>query len=73
MNITEEEKQIIGILGEAYKKFIRLPILHTADQREFMHAIHIAQNIVLARSALRQEGFIILEDDENKSSEDKMK
>lgn len=51
--MNEEEKKVLGLLGEAYMAFARLPVLHPADQGEFVHAVHAAQNIVLARGSLR--------------------
>lgn len=32
--------------------FLKLPVIHRADQDEFAQAIHLAQNIVLSRPAV---------------------
>jgi hypothetical protein len=54
--ITPEEEAVMAALGDAYNKFIELPVQHHADNAEFVHAIHAAQNIVLARVGLRSTG-----------------
>ena len=43
------EEACLQCLTKAWNKFIGLPVLHPDDQREFKHAIHAAQNIVMAR------------------------
>lgn len=55
--ITEAEHRIVEMLGIVYNEYTKLPVIHSQDKVEFMRAIHAAQNIVLARSALRQTGF----------------
>lgn len=54
-----EEREVLALLGQAWNKFLELPVLHTMDHQEFCHAIHAAQNIVLARAGLREEGIAI--------------
>lgn len=50
-DLTPTENQVLGLLGDAWSKFIALPAAHPSDAREMKHAIHAAQNIVLARPA----------------------
>lgn len=55
--LTEQEKLVHELLGDAANAFARLEReegpLHPSDREDFIHAIHAAQNIVLARSGLR--------------------
>lgn len=51
--MNEQEQEVLNLLGTAATKFCMLAELHSADRPEFVHAIHAAQNIVLARGALR--------------------
>jgi hypothetical protein len=59
-DLTTDEKVVIQTLGDAFNEFQQLPEVHPWDSEEFMHAIHAAQSIVLARPALEtydpQEG-----------------
>jgi len=48
-----EEQAVLDNLAAAWNAFLLLPIIHEADRVEFVSAIHAAQNIVLARTALR--------------------
>jgi hypothetical protein len=52
--LTEDEQKVLEALAEAWRLFLRLPVQHKWDQVEFMHAIHRAQHIVLARPAMRK-------------------
>lgn len=61
--MTPEELEVIDLLGQAFNKFVELPILHFMDQREFCTAIHAAQNIVLSRAGLRDTGIVRMEPD----------
>lgn len=61
--MTPEESEVLRLLGQAWNKFIELPAMHHMDNHEFCHAIHAAQNIVLARAGLRAQGSIRLEPD----------
>lgn len=56
-NYLEGEAEIANLLGQAYSKFRELPVLHSADEGDFVRAIHAAQNIVLARAGLRATGI----------------
>jgi hypothetical protein len=49
--LSPEEQDLVKKLGECFSDFTKLPVLHPADEDEFMRAIHAAQNIVLARPA----------------------
>lgn len=51
--MTEAEMSILNLLGTAYSEFQTLPAEHPDDLKEFALAIHMAQNIVLAREGLR--------------------
>lgn len=62
--ITPEENEVLNLLGQAANKFSVLPVIHHADLREFILAVHAAQNIVLARAGLRDLGIVRLEGDE---------
>ena len=51
--ITDEENEVMNLLGEAWNKFTALPVLHGSDKADFQYAIHLAQNIILARVGMR--------------------
>ncbi len=51
--MTEEECACLEALSKAWNLFLNLPQHHPDDQVEFRRAIHAAQNILLARIALR--------------------
>jgi hypothetical protein len=52
-DLTAEEKEVFELLGSAWNKFLKLPDLAQWDGQEFMHFIHGAQNIILARVIMR--------------------
>ncbi len=52
--MLDEEKKVFELLGKAFDEFILLPMLHHADLTDFVAAIHAAQNIILARPAMRE-------------------
>lgn len=54
--ITVDEETVLQLLGEAWNKFIKLPVEHHADKAEMTLAIHAAQNIILSRVGLRSTG-----------------
>lgn len=56
--MSEQELRVLNMLGEAFNEFQKLPVLHYSDLPEFVHAIHAAQNIILARAGLREAGVI---------------
>lgn len=61
--MSDDEKEVLRLLGLAWNKFLELPAYHYMDNHEFCHAIHAAQNIVLARAGMREEGIVRLEPD----------
>lgn len=52
--ITSAEIDVVNFLSEAWNAFLALPIEHADDISEFRHAIHSAQDMVLARAGRRQ-------------------
>lgn len=52
-----DEKKVLDLLGQAATEFSRLAMMHPADLHEFAHAIHLCQNIVLAREGQRSMGL----------------
>jgi hypothetical protein len=53
-NLSTAELTIIDHLARAYDTFIKLPVEHPCDQREFCEAIHKAQYLVMARPVRRK-------------------
>jgi len=53
MNI--EEENLLDMLTSIWNKFLELPELHSWEKQEFMHAIHSAQVIIMARPTMRKE------------------
>jgi hypothetical protein len=53
--MTDEEADIINDLDTIWAKFRALPVLREWDKREFINAIHQAENIVLARTGFRSK------------------
>lgn len=56
MELEQQERIALDLLSRAWNAFCALPTLHDADAREFCQAIHAAQNIILARPAMRLLG-----------------
>jgi len=57
MNLLRQEQcelLVIDDLAAAYQRFRKLPICHASDLKEFEAAVHTAQNIVMARAAVRR-------------------
>jgi len=52
--ITNEEKEIVNMLAECWNAYTRLPPNYNDHGTEFSLAIHRAQNIILARTGIRQ-------------------
>jgi hypothetical protein len=52
--VTEDETAVVLALAEAWNLFLKLPAEHNDDTTEFRHAIHAAQDKVLARAARRE-------------------
>lgn len=53
---TDKERTALDALALASRMVARLPMVHPADQAEFVHHMHACQNIVLARPATEAEG-----------------
>ena len=54
--LDPNEEKALNLLVEAWNEYLKLPILNEWQQREFMHAIHQAQNIILSRPVLKSMG-----------------
>ena len=57
--MTEEEKELVDLLGTVYTKFNALPILNQSDVREVVFHVHAIQNTVMSRVAIRQRAGIV--------------
>ncbi len=57
MAVPKDEMEVLESLAKAYNAFTKLTVMHPSDLPEFVHAIHAAQNIVLAREAIRSWGI----------------
>jgi len=51
--VTDQEAVVVGMLAEAWNEFLKLPIEHPMEQREFCTAIHSCQDKILARGGRR--------------------
>jgi len=51
--LTDEERAVVDCLADAWNAFVELKPVHPSDNREFEHAIHAAQNIILARPVMK--------------------
>ena len=51
--LTDQEAKVAQMLGAAWNEYLKLPIEHSMEQKEFCSAIHACQNIVLARCGVR--------------------
>ena len=51
--LTDQEAKVAQMLGDAWNEYLKLPIEHPMEQKEFCSAIHACQNIVLARCGVR--------------------
>jgi len=51
---TDSERALLQKLGACFGDFAQLGELHADDLEEFRRAIHAAQNIVFARSGMRE-------------------
>jgi hypothetical protein len=52
--LNTEEMNVITMLTDAYTAFVALPTAHSDDVEMFSTAINSAQNVVMARSAIRE-------------------
>jgi hypothetical protein len=55
--LTDGEEKVVNLLAAAWQEFENLPPQHPCDRSDFIHAIHAAQNIVLARPTQRAQGW----------------
>jgi hypothetical protein len=53
MKLTDQEEKIANMLGDAFNEYLKLPVQHPMETEEFCMAIHVCQNIVLSRPAVR--------------------
>ncbi len=51
--MTEEEFDILNLLADIWNAYLNLPVQLDNDRLEFMHIVHDAQRMILAREALR--------------------
>ena len=51
--VTDQEAVVVGLLAEAWNEFLKLPVEHPMEQREFCTAIHSCQDKILARGGRR--------------------
>lgn len=51
-NLDENERRVIKALGDAWVLYGDLSEVHPSDSKEFTQAIHVAQNIIMARPAV---------------------
>ena len=52
--LTPEEIALLEGLGDCWNQFCQLPAGHPADAIEFSTAIHVLQNMIMARLAVRR-------------------
>lgn len=52
--LTNEEQEVLDMLGECFSKFVKLEILHPDHVHEFKLATHSAQRIVMCRPVRRE-------------------
>lgn len=51
--LREDEVELLDALGEVATKFAALEQEHRSDVADFVYAIHLAQNIIMARQGMR--------------------
>ncbi len=51
-NLTTKEKKLVIELGKILNEFLTLKVHHLSNSKEFAHAIHNAQCIILSRPAM---------------------
>ena len=56
--LTDEEREILDLLSQAFNKFKTLPIQHPMHQGEFATSIHQSQRLIMSRVVARQEGWV---------------
>ena len=55
LNLTEEEKEVLDHLKNAWNAFMNLDNKHPSDNSEFQRAIHLAQQKIGMRIARRAD------------------
>jgi hypothetical protein len=60
--LTNEEQEVLELLGDCFNKFIELEVLHPHHVDEFVLAIHSAQRIVMCRPVRREMRYNIGEE-----------
>jgi hypothetical protein len=75
--MTKEELEIVALLGDVWNLFLKLPPIGKVgasptdnDAREFIVAIHTAQNIVLSRDGLRWIEKMLVETEKRKKEKE---
>ena len=51
--LSEDENECMNLSAEFFNKFKSLPVIHPSDLDEFIHHLHVLQNIILSRAAYR--------------------
>ena len=52
--LNDEEKAVLDALASAWNAFVKLPVEHPDEQREFRTAIHQAQHLIMSRPVARE-------------------
>lgn len=52
--LTDDELRIVDSLGDTYNAFCKLPVYHPNDRMEFSIWIHVLQEKVMKRTAIRE-------------------
>lgn len=48
------EENIVKDLGEIWSAFLRLPVQHSDDIRDFRDGVHVLQRIIMSRPVQRE-------------------
>lgn len=59
--MTDQEKEVIDHLVNAHNAYLKLPIQHNEDIREWVPKLHDLQRIIMAREAVRNDRDFINE------------
>ncbi len=54
-DLTADEQAVLDKLADAFIASRALPVVHHSDNAEIIQAIHVAQNIIMARPAVEEE------------------
>ena len=55
VGLTDEEKEVVDLLADAWNKFVKLPNKHPSDNPDFAQGIHRCQYLVAKRVAVRAD------------------